>query len=73
MFILNKPKIKKIFNDDNINKKEITILSLFDKTKSEIKKPPVEIIVNDRVNLSNILKSVKFKKNKEIKNKIAKA
>ena len=36
LFILNKPKIKKIFKEDKINKKEIINLSLFDKTKSEI-------------------------------------
>ena len=30
--------------------------------------PPVEIIVKDKLNLSNILKSVKFKKKNEIKN-----
>ena len=71
--ILKRPNIKKIFNEEKINKKDIIILSLSVKNNSEIKKPPDDIIVNAKVNFSNIRNSVKFKKNNEIKNNIPNA
>ena len=39
----------------------------------DISNPPVDIIDKERLNLSNILRSVKFKKKSEIKNAIEKA
>ena len=71
--ILKRPNIKKIFSEEKINKKDTIILSPSVKNNSETKNPPDDMIVNAKVNFSNILSSVKFKKNKEIKNNIANA
>ena len=59
--------MKKIFKDDNKNKKDKINLSVLDKINLVDSNPPVEIIVNNKLNLSNILRSVKFNKNKDIR------
>tara|TARA_A100001037_G_C14743975_1_gene454511 strand:+ start:202 stop:468 length:267 start_codon:yes stop_codon:yes gene_type:complete len=73
LLILSNPRIKKILNEDNIKSIEIIILSNSLRIKFDVVKPPVEIIVKDRLNLSSILKSVKFKKKIEIKKITVKA
>ena len=68
LFILRIPNITKIFNEEKINKIDTIIWSKPPRIKFDDWNPPVEIIVKDKLNLSNILKSVKFKKKIEIKN-----
>ncbi len=67
LFIFNIPKTKKMFNEENISKIDTIIWSKLFKIRLDDLKPPVDIIVKDKLNLSNILRSVKLRKKIEIK------